>query len=515
MKVSRRSVLGSTAAWLPGLSWAEAPARKVLVMANSNDITNFDPHTNTDEPTTTLLRSMYDALVTVSGENASISPCLARSWSASEAGTEFTFQLDPRARFHDGSPVTAAAVAYSFERLLRINKGNAWMIAGLVEPGGAQAVDEHTFKIKLARPFGALLQVLPWIWVVNPKLVEANKGADDGQTFLRKTVAGSGPFSLRRAEPGNLYELERVTNGWDKGTGNTSVVLYKIVRESGTQRLMLQRGEVHVAANLTSDDTAALTGKPGVSLVIRPEFRMFLFRMNTKHGPLADVNLRRAVSCAIDYNAMKTVAVHAKTPTGPLPEGMFGYFPGAGAYALDLAKAKSWLAKSNYAGKPVQLTVAHISGYEQQRRWCLILMDNLRKIGVDAEIKALTWPDIVGASRSPETCPDFLSVFTSVNYADPADISFNHYHSSRNGNWSNPTYANPAVDKLIDEGRSEMNRTKRERIYAEFQKAVMADAPDLFIVNDYRKIGVRSNVGGFVYCPVRPGAIAFAPLSLT
>jgi peptide/nickel transport system substrate-binding protein len=146
------------------------------------------------------------------------------------------------------------------------------------------AVDAGTVKFALLKPFAAFLQVLPWIWVVSKADVEANLGSDDGQTWLRTTLAASGPFKVRRAEAGNLYELERVADGWQKGGGNLTGAIWRIVRETATQRLMLQRGEAHIAVDLTSEDMDALKDKPGVVRVIEPEYRTFSIKMNTRRA---------------------------------------------------------------------------------------------------------------------------------------------------------------------------------------------------------------------------------------
>jgi peptide/nickel transport system substrate-binding protein len=494
---------------------AQSQSRRTLIVATSNDINNFDPHTNTDEPTTFLLRNVYDALVRVEDDPPRISPQLATSWEISADGLEYVFRLDPAARFHDGKPVSADAVVYSFERLMRIKKGNSWMIAGIIEPGGVQAVDAGTVRMRLVKPFGPLLQVLPWIWVVNPAQVEPNKGGDDAQTYLRGHLAGSGTFQIRRAESGNLYELRRDASDWRTGGGNAAGVILKVVRESASQRLMVQRGDAHLALNLSNDDVTALQGRSRVDLLIKPELRQFMFRMNTKFGPLANIELRRAVSCAVDYQAMLDVAVYAKPAVGPIPAAMFGFDPSlSGRRRYDPGQAKAHLAKAAAGAAPIKLRVAYISGYEQQRRWCLVLLDNLKKLGIDLDVRAMTWPDLVAAARRPETCPDFFSSFTSINYADPADPSFNHYHSSRLGNWSNPTYSNPAVDALIERGRSELDPKNRKEIYTEFQRRVIDDAPDLFISTDVRKLALRRNVEGFVYTPIRPGAFSLAQLSI-
>ncbi|MEM5461535.1 ABC transporter substrate-binding protein [Paraburkholderia phytofirmans] len=515
----RRALLKGAAAFtaLPWIdpAFAHAQERKVLIVVSQNDISNFDPHAGSDDATLMLWRNTYDALLRFEGNPPKLMPNLASSWEVSDDERTFVFHLDPNARFHDGSPVDAEAVCYSFERLLRLRKGSAWMIAGIVEPKGVEAVDERTVRFTLKKSFAPFLHVLPWLFVVNPRLVEANKGNDDGQTFLRSTIAGSGPFRLRRAEPSNLYELERVRDGWHKGGGNLDRAVWKIVRETSIQRLMVEHGDAHVAVNLSSDDMLSVKRHPHVVSVIEPEYLLFLLRLNTKHGPFTDVNLRKAVSYALDYQGMLDESGFAKLSVGPIPAGMKGFDSTLPVYRTDLVKAREYLARTPYANGGLKLTMTHISGHEQERRWSLVLLDSLRRLGIDLEIHQSTWPDIVAAARTPQTCPDILAVFAGADYDDPDDMAFNFYHSSRNGNWANPTYADPEVDRIIMEARSEANESRRAALYAQFQRKVVGEAPDLWVVTTYRKLALRANVGGFVFTPLRPAALDLLPLSVT
>jgi peptide/nickel transport system substrate-binding protein len=517
INLTRRNVIAAGAASLASATLggrADAQGRKILIIASNQDVPNFDPHIATGYSASMLLRNTYDSLLRVEGTPPKPVPHLAASWSVSPDGTEYVFKLDPSAKFHDGSQVTAEAVQYSFNRLIRLNKGNAWMVAGIVDQDSVKPVDPQTVRIKLVKPFVAFPQVLPWIWIVNPKEVEANKGSDDGQTFLRSAIAGSGAFRIRRAEPGNLYEFERVANAWKQGGGNLSGAIWKIVRETSTQRLMLQRGEAHVAVDLTSEDMDALKNRPNVVSVIEPEYRTFSIKMNTKHGPLEDVNLRKAISYAFNYQAMLESAGYAKLMVGPLPDGIFGQDPNLAVYRTDLGKAKEFLAKSKYANGGVKLTIAHVSGLEQQRRWSLVLLDNLKQLNIELDIRPMVWPDMVASTRSPETTPDFFPVYQTANYGDPDNIAFAAYHSSRNGNWQNPVYANPKVDDLIMRARAETDEEKRKALYEEFQKIVVDDAPDIFGVLENRKLALRAEVQNFLFTPVASNAIELFPLSL-
>lgn len=508
------AMLGSLGAALLPAAQAQTAPRKILVAVSNQDVPNFDPHVATGYSASALLRNLYDSLVRVEGNPPQVKPQLAESFTVSPDGMEYVFKLDAKAKFNDGSPVTAEAVKYSFDRLTRLKKGNAWMIAGIVDDNSVSVIDAKTVKIKLAKPFVAFPQVLPWLWIVNPALVEANKGSDDGQTWLKSNIAGSGAFMLKRAEPGNLYELEKVASPWKSGGGNLTGAIWRIIRETSNQRLAVQRGEAHIALDLTSEDMDALKDKPGVVSVIEPEFRTFSIKLNTEHGPLADLNLRKAISYAFNYQAMLDTAGYAQLMVGPLPNGIFGHDPNLAVPKTDLDKAKEFLAKSKVPNGGIKLTMVHVSGLEQQRRIALVLLDSLKKLNIELDIKPMVWPDMVASTASPDKMADFFPVYQTANYGDPDNIAFAAYHSSRNGNWQNPVYKNPAVDALILAGRAETDANKRKAIYLDMQKQIVEDAPDIFGVLEKRKLAMRSDVQGFIFTPVASNAVEFFPLSL-
>lgn len=516
--ISRRHLLAGSAA-VAGLQLlpagtAEAQSRRILVLASQIDVPNFDPHVATGYAPSMFLRNTYDSLVRVEGNPPQPVPHLATSWEVSGDGREYVFKLDPTARFHDGSPVDAAAVKYSFARLTRLKKGNSWMVSGIVDESSVEVVDPTTVRIRLIKPFVAFLQTLPWVWIVNPAVVEANKGDDDAQAYLASNLAGSGAFTIPRAESGNLYEFARVADGWRQGGGNLDGAIWKIVRETSSQRLMVGRREVHFALDLQSEDMDALRDRPGVVPVIEPQYRTFTFKMNTSSGPLADINLRRAISHAFDYESMLTLAGYAKLLTGPLPDGLFGHEPSLEVPRTDLDKAQEYLARSDAAGKRLTLSMAMVSGFEIQRKLGLVLLDSLRKLGLELEIRPMIWPDMVASVRSPETAPDFFPVYQTANYADPDNVAFAAYHSMQNGNWQNPYYSNPRIDQLIEAARAETDEARRRQLYLDFQKQVVEDAPDIFGFIDMHKLALTDDVQNYFFTPVAPNAIELFPLSL-
>jgi peptide/nickel transport system substrate-binding protein len=516
--LTRRNVLAGGAATAlagRGLSAAaRADEKNTLVIASGQDIPNFDPHVATGYSGSFALRNLYDTLIRVEDDPPKIVPGIAKSWERSADGLEFFFHLDPDAKFQDGSPIDAEAVRYSFNRLLRLNKGNVWMVSGVIDENSTQVVDPKTVKVKLLKPFVPFVDVLWWLFIANPKIVEANKGQDDGQSFLANKIAGSGAYSLGQVTTGNRYVFERVPNFWRQGSGNITSAIWSIAREASTQRLQIQRGEAHIALDLQSEDMDALKGAPGVVLIMKPDYRTFQIKMNTKHGPLTDINLRKAISSAFNYKGMLDVAGHAVLMQGPLPQGILGFDDKLEVSRTDLDKAKEFLAKSSVPNGGITLGYNYVSGLEQERRWGLVLLDSLAQLNIKLDVRQVLWPELSGSAASPDKMPDFFPIYETANYADPDNLAWAGYESQRNGNWSNPVFSDPKVDEVLVAARAETDQEKRIDLYKKFQQLVVADAPDIFGVLELRKIALRDNVKNYVFTPVASNIIDIYPLSL-
>ncbi len=489
---------------------------KVLIVASGQDISLLDPHTGDGYSNRAMQRNVYDALVRFEGNPPKIVANLAESWQVSSDGLEYTFKLVKDAKFHDGSPVTADAVQYSFNRSLRLKKGGNWMFASAMDDKSVSVVDANTVKIKLTKPYAPFLSVLPWVFVVNPKVVEANKGSDDAQTWLKDHEAGSGPFIIKRWEPGNLYELERFKDYFRKAGGNLTGAIWKIVREASSQRLAVQKGDAHFALDLAGDDMDALKGASGVVLVEEPEFRTFSIKFNTEFGPFMDVNLRKAVSYAFDYQAMLDAegTGHAVLMQGPLPPGILGADSKLDVPRQDLNKAKDFLAKSKYPNGGIKVSYVYVTGLEIERKFGLILLDSLKKLNIELDMKPLVFPDMIALSKTPPTTPDLFPVYQTANYPDPDNVAYAAYHSSNNGNWPNPTYHTAKVDDLIEKARAATNEADRVKLYGDLQKQLVDDAEDIFGVLEKRKLALRDSVQGWSFVPIASNAVEFFPLSL-
>ena len=335
MTTTRRTFLHGAAALsalAPNVSWAfdKDGNRKIMVFSGNQAVPVLDPHIRYDWSTRMMQQSVYDGLLKYVGTPPKIIPWLAEKWEASPDGLTYTFHLVGNAKFHNGDPVDAEAVRYSFERGLKLNAGIAWMFKAFLKPENIKAVDARTVTFTLDRPFSPFIAYVPWWYIVNPKQVTANAVDNDyGKKWLTENEAGSGPFKLKRfdshrADPPRCRR--RLLEGLADGRANRlSGVIYRIVREAAPRRAGLQRREMDVITNMSPDDMAQLAKIPGVRNEDHPGSTTFGIKFNCQTGPTADINLRKAIAYAFDYDAL--ITIHnggARLMDQPVPAGHGG-----------------------------------------------------------------------------------------------------------------------------------------------------------------------------------------------
>lgn len=205
----------------------------------------------------------------------------------------------------------------------------------------------------------------------------------------------------------------------------------------------------------------------------------------------------------------------AERMTGPFPASQAPFMNEIQPWTRDLDKAREFMAQSATPDGGFTLNTVYLNGYEEMRRWSLILLDALRQLNIDLDISSATYSDIAARCRTPETTPDFRPGYTAQIFYDLDPLSFRSYHSSTNGTFSNPTYHDPVVDEIVTDARFETDAETRMDLYEQLARKVIEDAAVIHGVWLKRRIAMRSDVTGYVYCPVNNSdAIEFFPLSV-
>jgi peptide/nickel transport system substrate-binding protein len=515
-RLTRRRLIGGAAASgvLAGLGGslslpvAPALARQegaVAIFTSAVDIPNIDPAIGHDGAISVTQKHVYDTLYRHLGNPPKLVPWLATNHTVSDDATEWTFTLDDRAKFQDGSPVTADAVVFSTQRVLSLNQGVAWMFADILKADGVTAPDPQTVKFTLAKPFAPFLHATAWIFVLNPAQVKANETNDDqGQAWLTSKAAGSGPFKISRWEPGNLYQFDADPNYWRGWEGDhVAGYVHEVSQESATKRLALQNGDAQFADWLSPQDKTLLMKVPDVVVPQEQAIETYTIKINNAVGPTSDVNVRRALSYAFDYQAMLDVmSGFAARIAGPLSPAL----PGAlqmPLYETDLEKAKAELAKSDKYADGFDIEYVYVSGLEEERQTGQILLDQLKQLNINVTITGMEWANAVALFANAEQSPALFPIYSGSDYPDPDAYLWPAYHTSSAGTWMGADhYKNPDIDKMLEEARSTADEAKRTQLYDAIQKKLVDDAVELYLWTPLGGIPHRKEVQGYQYSPV-------------
>ena len=496
---------------LPGAASAfeKVGDRRMLVFSGGQPVPVLDPHVRYDWSTRMMQQSVYDALAKYTGNPARVMPWLAESWETSADGLVWTFHLVGNAKFHNGDPVDAEAVRYSFERALKLNKGVAWMLKAYLDPSGIKAVDARTVTLTLSQPYGAFLSFIPLWYIVNPKqVIAATVGDDYGQKFLTDGDAGSGPFRIKRWDGQAVMALDAVPDYWKGWTmpeaERPAGVIYRVIREPSPRKAALQRGEVDMVTEMTPDDYDQMARLPGIVVTDDTGMTPFTIQMNTQKGPTADLNFRKALAYAFDYDALIQIENGAaKLMDSPFPNAMTGHVAIPDLPRKDLAKARAFLDKTQWAKGGIELDYTYVAGLEVERRIGLALLESLQPLNIKVNVVAQPWPTLIGRGAKPETASDLVAVYVTPVSPDP-DVLAAQYASSAAGQfWAMHQLNDKQLDTMVAAARSETDQPKRLVLYAAIQQRIVDLQPCIFGMLENRKWAMRSYVKGFEYCPVR------------
>ncbi len=497
---------------------AEAPAAgsKILLYGGNQDIDNIDPATGENYSINAALISLYDALFITRGNE--LQPNLVESYEVSDDAKVFTFKLKQNAKFHDGSSVNAEAVVYSFNRLMTLQGPPTYRWAGIAGADAAKVVDEFTVEFTLEQPFAPFVGTLTQLYVVNPAIVEANKGDDFGQTYLKTNSAGSGPFTQGRWEIGNLYEFTAVADYWGgwRSENHIDGFLWIIKRDSASQVNSLLAGETHIADTIDGQDAEKIQQNPGFVVYENSGYFINTLKMNTQGEYTSDPNVRKAIAYALNYEQLPVVQdIPVQVLPGPTPLNFVGAVQDLEVPTYDIAKAKEFLAQSPWPDGGFTLDYVYVTDLTREEVTGLLLLEGLKELNITLNMKPMLWPDMVASCATVETGPALINIYTQPAYLDPDAHLYNQYHSGQWGSFNSCSfYKNEQVDALLDEARVLGDEAQRMEKYAEAQRLIAADQPAVWTYTENTMIAAHECIQGYEFRPLESLSVLFQDLAM-
>jgi len=474
----------------------------VLTVVMTTDPPNIDPAVVTDYEAGIVTYNVYEGLLDYNLEDYSIQAALATSWEIASDGKSVVFHLRQGVSFHDGTPFNAEAVKYSLERAQGMNLAPATYLSLIKK---AEILDPYTVKLSTDVMWAFWEDALATrkaLGIVSPAYVRAHATASDpwATEWMGEHTCGTGPYKLEEWQIGQYVKLVQnpgYWGGWKAGQFTT--VFIKTVREPSVEELMIKSGEADIAFDVPETHLADLDADPNIFAKALPGMAQLFFPMKCHKGPFADIRIRKAVSYALDLDAIATVYPGAEKAQGAIPRSMLGADETAPIYPHDPEVAKLLLAEAGIKPGTLTLTLTYVAGAEWERRAALIAQQNLAEVGVTLKVESMPWSVIFPLLADPEVSPDWYIFYSAARFADPHGIMWETFHTTALGpSGFNNGYSNPAFDALLDQAEKTPDRATRAELYKQANRILIADAPAIFVWTMPYSFIYRSDIKGEV-----------------
>jgi len=506
-------------------AFAETPADTLVEAWAIDDTITLDPAESFELSPAEFIGNAYDMLVRLDiNDTTKVKGGIADSWTVSDDGLTYTFKLKPGIKFASGNPITAEDVAWSFERVVKLDKSPAFILTQFGLTGDnvaekAKAVDDGTFVFTVDKAYAPsfVLNCLTATVgaVLDKKLVmehaeattpndEYKYDTDFGYAWMKTHYAGSGPFSIRDWRANEIVVMERNENYYGEKPALARVI-YRHVKESATQRLMLEAGDVDVARNLEPGDLEAVSKNPDLTTASAAKGTVYYISLNQKNEKLAKPEVREAFKYLVDYDAIGSTLLkgvgevrqtyQAKGVLGALEEN---------PYKFDVAKAKELLEKAGLKdGFSVTFDVRNtqpVTGIAES------FQQTAAQAGVKIEIIPGDGKQTLTKYRARNH--DLYIGQWGMDYWDPNSNAEAFTSNPDNGDdaslktlaWRN-AWDIPELTEQVKAALLERDSDKRAELYKKLQQEALETSPFVMLYQQIEVAGVRGNVKGYKLGP--------------
>ena len=470
---------------------------KVFVIATYDDVKNWDPATAFSLEVLPM-SNMYEPLLwyDASSKTGKFLPGLAMSYKQSDDGLTWTFNLRRDVYFHDGTKFNAESVKFVVDRNKTLN-GGASYIWSSVEKIIINNPYQITFILSHPVPFDKIVSSQYGAWMYSPAI--SNMSRD---SLFVGFGSGTGPYQFKKWVRNKYILLEKFDNYW-KGWGKTNhyeSILIQVASESSTRLQMIKNGLADYAVLIPTQLLETLKDNPSVTVSFHPSWTNEFYLLNTKKHPTSDIWFRRAIASSLDRNTL-VEHIYKKTalePRGLIPQNIPLFSEPDSLLKFDLNLAKNYLKQSKVDLEKVSLNLSYVSTYEEYRLTAFMLLDNLRKIGVDLELNPGLWSTNWDRAKNLKTSPNVISMAWWPTVSSPSDWFFALYNTQKSPLFNLSYYSNNKIDSLTQRAW-ELEATQpyaAKSIYREIQNILIDDCVVIPAV-DIKIPSVRkSNISG-------------------
>jgi len=456
----------------------------------------LDPRYATDANSVRIGNLVYNSLLRAD-EKSELRPELAEHWRVIDDRT-YVFDLRQGITFHDGQPLTAADVKFTYESILQPDSRSPKR--GLLKPlQSIEQIGSHQLKFRLALPHA------PFVEQFTLGVVPA--GSPPSHDARHRIPAGSGPFMLASMESGEKVTLRANPNYWD-GKPELAGLVFRNVPDAMVRVLEFKKGAIDFMQNDLEPDMLPWLDQHTDAVIGSYDGTTYQYiGINLTHPVLRNVKVRQALACAIDRDRiirhlLKGIGTKANGLLAPIN---WAYDDSVQRWPYDPTRAKRLLDEAGFADPdgdgplPRFRLSFKTTNIDLRRRIAEALKEQLQQVGIELEVRSYEWATFFSDVKKGNFQ---LYSLAWVGVMDP-DVFHQIFHSASvppNGD-NRGRYHNADLDRLLDQGRNTIDRTRRKVVYAQAQKILAEDLPYVPLWWWKNVIVKKPSIEGFVPYP--------------
>nr|WP_307992934.1 ABC transporter substrate-binding protein [uncultured Niameybacter sp.] len=446
---------------------------------------NLDPYLSAAADTKAVMNNVFEGLMRFDEKGAFL-PQLATTYSVSEDGLQYTFDIRTDVTFHNGKPMTIEDVLYSYKKLSGLN-GEKPLSSKFQSVVAIETVDENTLTFTLNNEDASFLSTL-----IEP-VIPSNYQEQSTMPI------GTGPFSFSSYTPGQKIVLKRNTSYYDASRmPSIDEIEFRIMTDESSILMALKSGELDMAQVLSMSVPAL---EKDFEITSFPQNMVQIFALNLDKSPFNNLKVRQAINYAIDKDLIINGVVGgygSKLYTNASPVMGFWYndLSQNEPYPYNPDKARKLLAEAGFPDG-FHTTIKVPSNYQTHIDTAQVLADMLSKVGITLNIELVewgTWLDTVYSGGNYET-----TIIALAGKLDPHE-TFVRYQSEYAKNFYH--LRSDSYDQLIANGIKETDPNKRVHIYKEAQSYLADEAVAVYIMDPHLILASKPTLKGYVPYPV-------------
>jgi|HubBroStandDraft_2_1064218.scaffolds.fasta_scaffold61241_2 peptide/nickel transport system substrate-binding protein len=465
-----------------------------LVFAAVQDAQSMNATTVFDNNSIWIFEQIFQPLYTVTNDGKGVMPWLATSYTVSPNKKVYTFTLRPGVKFSNGKLMTSADVKFSIDQNRKATKGWAYLDTAI------KSVDDpspETVVINLKYPWAPILADLS---LFANGIVPNNYGGETEAAFYTHPI-GTGPFKWDYWHKGSALKLVRNPFYWQQGKPYLNSITWTDVPNDNTRQLQLKGGQAQIDQTPAWSTVSSLKSTPGIIMHLFNSTQTNYLAFNELRKPFQDAHVRKAISLAIDRNALvKAVLFGNGKPANSLfPPQVPYYDPSTPGYQFNLAQAKQQMAQSSVP-HGFTTTILIPAGNSDYLTISTILQAELKPLGIKVNIQQLD-PNTANANFQAQKYDMSLTLWT-MDIPDPDELATFAVDPNSGAKSFFTSYNNPQVVKDTHAAEKTLNTTQRQNLYNFVQSQSAKDAFMAFLYYSPYPYATTTSVHGFYVTPL-------------